>query len=222
MLFIGAGVLFSYLIGSIPFGLLLGKWKGKDLRLEGSKNIGATNAGRVLGKKFFFLVLALDLLKGLMPTLFFPWLAPHLNITDGINSFSLFCGIAAILGHIFPIYLKFKGGKGVATSAGVFLALMPIPFLISLLVWLLVLVSTKYMSLASMLGALTLAVSFILLDPTPWKENLPTTIVTIGIALLIIIRHRTNIQRLLQGRENPAPFFGSSNNSSKDNSSHPL
>ena len=124
----------SYLVGAIPFGLLVGWIKGVDIRKEGSQNIGATNAGRVLGKKFFFLVLVLDLLKGLLPTLFLPW---AVNFFWGKSHplLALVVGIAGISGHVFPLYLKFKGGKGVATSAGVFLALCPLPFAIAFGVW---------------------------------------------------------------------------------------
>ncbi|MCC6696884.1 MAG: glycerol-3-phosphate 1-O-acyltransferase PlsY [Candidatus Hydrogenedentes bacterium] len=196
-------VLLSYLLGSIPTGLWLGQWlRGVDIREHGSKNIGATNTLRVLGKGLGAAALLGDALKGLIPVLLFSHLSdwPYAPLA---------CGVAAIVGHLAPLYLKFKGGKGVATSAGVFLALCPIPTLAAVAVFAITVLTTRLVSAASMLSAvaMTLIVYFVSHDVVTAPAHLlpndyTLRIVVTVIAVLIIYRHRGNIQRILKGTEN--------------------
>lgn len=182
----------SYLLGSIPTGLWLGlRLRGVDIREAGSRNIGATNTMRVLGKKLGAAALAADIAKGLIPVLLSARLdpaQPHLP---------LFCGVAAILGHSFSIFLRFRGGKGVATSAGVFLGLAPGPMAIAIAVFAAVFAATRMVSAASVCAAAALAVSV-------WFFPLSTVIrvVVAVVAMLVILKHRANIRRILRGEEN--------------------
>lgn len=193
----------SYLAGSIPTGLWLGLWLKKvDIREYGSKNIGATNTLRVLGKGLGAAALTGDALKGAIPVLVFARLSdwPYAPLA---------CGVAAIVGHLLPVYIKFKGGKGVATSAGVFLALCPIPALIAVLVFALTFVATRMASAASILAALSMTIVVYAVPhdlATAPGHLLPPDytlrIVVTVIAVLIVYRHRSNIQRILKGQEN--------------------
>ena len=200
-------IIVAYLLGSIPFGLIIAKAHGKDLRSIGSGNIGATNVARALGKKWAYFCFLLDVLKGCIPTLAGIKLASTPATTTELM-LSLAAGCAAILGHIFPIYVKFKGGKGVATSFGVALGLWPyftICSLVSFAIWIVVTLIWRYISLASILAAvafpiiMVIAVIFI----PNWKfENLwPLQIAAIAIPILVILRHRENIKRLRSGTE---------------------
>lgn len=205
-------VVAAYLVGSIPFGVIIAAAHGKDLRAIGSGNIGATNVSRALGRKWGYICFGLDVLKGLLPMLAFGAIAlPHIAATihgPAVIASWLLVGIAAILGHVFPMYLGFKGGKGVATSFGVALGLWPyftICALIALAVWVAVLLIWRYVSLASICAALTFPVSLILgmLAIPRWQAtNLwPLLIAATLIPLLVIVRHRENIARLLSGTE---------------------
>ncbi len=181
----------SYLLGSVPTGLWLGLWlRGVDIRQHGSRNIGATNTLRVLGKGLGGAALAADMAKGLIPVLVAGQLSswPHLP---------LLCGVAAILGHVFSIFLKFSGGKGVATSTGVFLGLAPVPTLLAACVFAAVAFPTRMVSAGSLSAALALAVAVFLIDAT-----LPVRIATVLLALLVFWKHRSNIGRILRGEEN--------------------
>ncbi len=185
--------LLSYLIGSIPFGLLIAKTRGKDIRTLGSGNIGATNVLRCLGKPLGITCFVLDVLKGFMPALLFPGLG------NCGAEFGILFGAAAILGHNFPVFLKFKGGKGIATSAGVLLGVAPLAVGIGLLVWALVFFISGYVSLGSIIAAIAVIA-------TGWIRAGQTGVVT-AVALtllgtLAIWRHRANIKRLLDGTEN--------------------
>ena len=152
-------VLTAYLIGAIPFGYLIARAvRGIDIRTVGSGNIGATNVGRVLGRRFFFIVLALDSMKGLLPAIGLPWLVGRLTGQFPVD-LPVLVGLAAILGHTFPVYLTFRGGKGVATSLGVVLALDPASCAAAILVFGVVLVISRYMSLASLVGGAGFAVT---------------------------------------------------------------
>jgi glycerol-3-phosphate acyltransferase PlsY len=202
-------IVVAYLMGSISFGYLAGKLKGVDLRKEGSKNIGATNAGRVLGRKYFFIVFLLDLLKGFLPT----WLAGQV-LYQGRVSNHLACllwlvvAFSAIAGHNWPCWLKFKGGKGVSTSLGVVLAIYPYytyPGLIALAMWIILVKISGYVSLGSIIGAAAFALSYfilILCVPT-WtlQDQWPMVVFAAGMSLLLIVRHGANIQRLCSGTE---------------------
>jgi len=185
--------LIAYLIGSIPFGLLIAKSKGINIRTQGSGNIGATNVLRVIGKKWGVFTFFLDSLKGFIPAFFFSNLA-------GINThWDLLFGSAAILGHTFPLYLKFKGGKGVATSAGMLLGVAPAAMGIGLFVWALCMGIFRYVSLASVCAAITIAITVWI--KKEYQENLVSQLAITLLALLVIWLHRSNIQRLINGTE---------------------
>jgi acyl-phosphate glycerol 3-phosphate acyltransferase len=202
-------VLAAYLIGSIPTGYLIARRvKGIDIRTVGSGNLGATNVGRTLGFRYFLLVLALDLLKGFLPTLGFPWIC---NRFDGAipSDLPVLIALAAILGHTFPVYLKFRGGKGIATSLGAVLALDPIACAVAVLVFGGVLLVTRYVSLSSLVACLAFAAGHFARDPAPLsREHLAMTLFTIGVVALLIFLHRSNIARILAGTENRVKFGG--------------
>lgn len=186
-------VLVSYLVGAVPFGLLIGWSRGVDIRTVGSRNIGATNVLRSVGKPWGILTFALDALKGYLPAAWFPvWLG-----AGGGEGVRIACAAAAILGHSFPVYLKFKGGKGVATSAGALLGLAPAAVGLGLAVWAGFFFTLRYVSLASIAAAVAIpAAGWWLYRNDPY---LPAFLTVLG--LLIIVRHRANIQRLLNGTE---------------------
>lgn len=180
----------AYILGSIPNALWIGKvFKGIDVREHGSKNTGSTNAARVLGAKLGILTLILDISKGAIPTLIATML-----LDSSISV--ILVGICAILGHSFSIFMKFKGGKAVATTVGVFIVLVPGAILLAAVIFFLVFGITRYVSLSSMIGAISLPIWIIL-----FYKNIPLTIFGIIIAILIIVRHKSNIQRLLNGTE---------------------
>ena len=183
----------AYLVGAIPFGLIFSKMAGIDVRREGSKNIGATNVGRVLGKKLGFLTLGCDVLKGLLPMIVATYFLPE---EEGKEVLVAMCGILAVLGHMFPVYLAFKGGKGVATGLGVFLFLSPWAVLISVAVFFSVVALFGYVSLGSLTAAALIPLWIWLTGGTV------ITIVTAGlVALLIWVKHYENIIRLAHGEE---------------------
>ncbi|WP_294508943.1 glycerol-3-phosphate 1-O-acyltransferase PlsY [uncultured Victivallis sp.] len=190
----------SYLIGAIPFGYLIGRLHGIDIRKVGSGNIGATNVTRTVGKVQGKICFFLDFFKGALPVALV-----NSVFTQDTANLALAAGLAVILGHIFPIYLKFRGGKGVATAAGVALALAPYPLLCALLVWLVTFLTTRYVSLASIVAAAALPVAAALFFglglPTPFPLGASTLIFFTLIALLAILRHVSNIKRLLNGTE---------------------
>jgi len=189
------GVLIAYLAGSVPSAYLAGKLRGVDLRQHGSGNLGATNVVRVLGPRIGAIVFIVDLLKGFLPVYFLPrymeTLRPEL--------WALVYGVAAIFGHVKPIFLLWKGGgKGVATASGVFLALAFIPMLIAEVVWIGVFYFTRYVSLASLVGAAVLPIAILVLYRQPQS---PVFIASVIIALFVFWTHRANIGRLRRGEE---------------------
>lgn len=192
----------SYLVGSIPFGLLFTRWiKGVDLRTYGSGNIGATNASRVLGKKWGIVVLLLDVCKGLLPTLLL-WRV--LGSELGPSHARVLAGTCAILGHVFPCWLNFRGGKGVATALGVASVLgWPWPMLAAAGTFVLNFATTRIVSLGSMLGAAVFAgVQLWVLAPKWFDAEIwSLTLFSTVIPALIILWHRSNLQRLLRGEE---------------------
>jgi len=216
--------LLAFLLGSIPFGLLIAKAKGIDIRQHGSGNIGATNVLRVVGKKYGITCLILDALKGLIPTILgislirFAGMKNPMMIS-ALDPFSaefpmltaqimqVLTGLFAILGHNYSPWVGFKGGKGIATSAGVLIAMMPAAIVILLVVWLLVFLISRYVSLASIIAAAVLPILTLwgswfhgkIQDGT-W--NKPLFVFSILIAVLAVWKHRSNIQRLRQGTEN--------------------
>lgn len=185
-LFVGA-----YLLGSIPFGLLIGFTRGVDVRRSGSGNIGATNILRTLGRGAALLTLVLDLLKGLVPVL-----ASRLLFETGISG-AIIVGAAAVAGHAFPLYLRFRGGKGVSTTLGVIIGISPLAAFLSFLVWLAVYLARRIVSLASILAAASLPV-FLLLLP---RENVVLPVFGFLVCGLVLVSHRSNIRRLLEGKE---------------------
>ena len=197
------GIIISYLIGGIPFGYLIAVIKGIDIRTEGSGNIGATNVGRVLGKKYGLIIFVLDMLKGFAVVLLVPAaVSSAVNIpTTADNLLVVLCGFCAVLGHAFPVYLKFKGGKAVATSFGVFIWLVPISIAIAFGVWLLTVIVTRYVSLGSMIGSLSLVGVIVIVVDSPFGDNICLTAMSVAVAILIIVRHTSNIQRIIAGTE---------------------
>jgi acyl phosphate:glycerol-3-phosphate acyltransferase len=192
-------ILVSYLLGSIPAAYIAGKASGVDLRKHGSGNLGATNVIRVLGTKIGLAVFAFDMAKGALPVALFPrLLAPELIPFGDPVIFAIMCGVAAIIGHVRPVYLKFgKGGKGVATAAGVFLALAPVQTSLTLIVFAVVLLSSGYVSLGSLTAALILPV---LLAITVTVKS-PLFLVSVLVAVFVFWTHRANITRLRNGEE---------------------
>jgi len=196
-------VVLAYLIGAIPFGYLIARRvAGTDIRTLGSGNIGATNVSRIVGGQWGALVLLMDCLKGLLPTWWFPLVAvgadttlfPHVRVA---------CGVAAVLGHVFPCWLSFRGGKGVATSLGVVSILSPWATAASTTAFLIVFILTRFVALGSIVAAVVFAaVQLMLLWPEPFApQNRSLAIFSLLIQLLIVLRHRSNIVRLLRGEE---------------------
>jgi len=198
-----AVIFWSYLIGSIPNGYLIGKLNGLDIREYGSHNIGATNVRRILGRDWSILCFVLDFLKGWLPVLIIgQHLASHWACGAPVGS--LASAIAAVCGHIFPIWLKFKGGKGVATSLGVVCGLAFIPLLAGIVAWLAIFYSCKrIVSLASMAAVTVMAIVSLVMHFSGCR-SMPffTALLIVALAVLVIIRHKDNIVRLLHGNEN--------------------
>ncbi|HEX6926256.1 MAG TPA: glycerol-3-phosphate 1-O-acyltransferase PlsY [Longimicrobiaceae bacterium] len=184
--------LVSYLLGAIPTSYIAGRWtRGIDLRKHGSGNLGATNTFRVLGARVAAPVMVVDVAKGFLPTLLFPrW--------DGTPEWSwvLAYGAAAVLGHVFPVYMRFRGGKGVATGAGVFLAIAPRAVLPAVVAWLVVLKLSRMVSLASITAAVTLIAGLLVTE-----DRLPVLLTGVAISLFVIYAHRSNIRRIMRGEE---------------------
>ena len=201
----------AYLLGAVPFGLLIGRLRGVDIRAQGSGNLGATNVGRVLGKPWGIACFVLDLGKGLAPVVCYRMLAGTPGLAAGRPWLAallwLAVGVAAVLGHVFPIWLKFKGGKGVATSLGALLGFYPVltlPALLSAVIWFVVTKATAYVGLASVVAAIAMpimAVGFGLAMRRDPGEVAVYGAVTLALALLVILRHRGNIARLRAGTE---------------------
>lgn len=198
IVWLGAGTV-SYLVGAVPTGLLTGLAKGVDIRKIGSGNIGATNVLRALGKGWGLFTLVIDALKGLVPVLLFPMVAEKITGRVQTSELSLLCGVLAVMGHNWPVYLGFKGGKGVATSTGALVGLAPWCALAGFGVWLLVFLSTRYVSLASISAAVAICV---LAWVTTMKDGFVLPLVLTLLAIILIWKHRENIGRLLRGNEN--------------------
>jgi acyl phosphate:glycerol-3-phosphate acyltransferase len=188
-----AALLLSYLIGAIPFGLLFSRMVGKDVRKEGSGNIGATNVNRVLGKKLGIVTLLCDVAKGFLPVFVASLLLP---MGDNWELFVGLCGLAAVLGHMFPVYLGFKGGKGVATALGVFLFFSPLSIGIGLVVFLAVVGISGFVSAGSLVAAGLIPFFILFLGGSS-----SIFFCAAVIAILIWIKHSSNIGRLRRGEE---------------------
>lgn len=188
----------AYLLGSVPFGYLVARAKGIDIRNVGSGNIGATNALRVLGKPAGIFVLVMDALKGFAAVWLAMLLAKHVTVDISTETLRILAGIAAVLGHNYTCWLKFKGGKGIATTAGVYLALAPWALLVALIVFIGVLLVGRIVSVASMSAAVALPVTVWVMSP----HDLFLGMVTTALGALAIYKHKSNIQRLMAGTEN--------------------
>lgn len=185
----------SYLIGSIPFGLIVARMKGVDIRKVGSGNIGATNVFRSVSKPLGILTFVLDALKGFVPSLLFP--QDILTSSPSPATLALILGVLAIAGHNWPVFLGFKGGKGVATSVGALLGVTPLAIAAGFGAWIIALLLTRMVSVASMVGAVIAAA----VGCWIYRETALIPPVLLLLALAIIIRHRGNISRLLKGQE---------------------
>ena len=195
-----ATALAAYLLGSIPTGYVVAKLKGVDIRSVGSGNIGATNAMRVLGKPAGIFVLLADAAKGFAAV---KWLPAFMLKIWGANNFDpeilgIIAGIFTVLGHNYTCWLKFKGGKGIATTAGVFLALAPWALLVALVVFILALLLTKYVSVASISAAVALPAAVWIMTP----QTVLLGVIATALGLLAIYKHKGNIERLIAGTEN--------------------
>ena len=193
--------LVAYLLGSIPTGFLVAKARGVDIRTVGSGNIGATNAFRVLGKGFGIFVLLMDALKGWVAVQIGAWVVSELLPGVPLEYLRITAGVAAILGHNFTCWLHFKGGKGIATSAGVLIALVPLALVIILSIFIVLFLATRYVSIGSIAAAFALPFA-------TWftQHDVGLTAVMAAIGALAILKHRKNIQRLLNGTENRIQF----------------
>jgi glycerol-3-phosphate acyltransferase PlsY len=192
----------SYLLGAIPFGFIIARLRGHDIRREGSGNIGATNVARTLGLRWGLLAFALDFGKGALPV----WLATLLPEPSDADwppdTLPVVAGVAAFLGHLLPIYLRFRGGKGVATGCGVVAVLLPKLALIVLLAWGLVLFLTRFVAVASITAAMLLFVLRLYTTSGPWSnQHVVVTSFCAAGALLVLVRHHSNLRRLAHGAE---------------------
>lgn len=195
----------GYIAGSIPFSLLIGKAKGVDIRKHGSGNVGATNVGRVLGKPYGIGCFVLDVCKGAIPVAIAGQFIEHGHVTGQWQWLAV--AAAAVMGHVFPVWLKFKGGKGVATGFGVLLGFWPtltLPALATIVTWIICVVIWRYISLASIIGAILLPIYFVIIAKMRGEliaDLMPFFIVSSLLSLLVILRHLSNIKRLFAGTE---------------------
>ena len=198
-------IIIAYLIGSIPTALIVSrKFFGVDIRDYGSGNMGATNTFRVLGKKYGSIVMLVDILKGMLAVALYNLLPYYLHNELERTNFMLALGISAVIGHIFPIYANFKGGKGVATLFGMILAIQPIIAISCVGVFLVVLFLTRYVSLSSMLGAVMLPICVLWI----WNDDVVLyRVFAILVAAMVILTHQKNIGRILRGVESRVPIL---------------
>ena len=192
----------SYLLGSIPFGYLAGRLAGIDIRQAGSGNIGATNVVRVLGKRYGYPVFLLDFLKGLgaveIAIVFARATQPQCGSPE---LYGIVAAFGSVIGHSFPPWLKFRGGKGVATSAGALFGLMPLAMLIGIAIWIVVFWLTRYVSLASLVTAITLPLVIAILTRLNGDHAMALFYSSLCIAAVVVWQHRSNVSRLLRGSE---------------------
>lgn len=187
--------LLAYVIGATPFGFLAGKSRGIDIRDHGSGNIGATNVLRTLGKPIGITVLILDVLKGMVPVLIAMWAGKDTLV-------QIVTAVAAIMGHNYTFWLGFKGGKGIATTGGALLPIMPIAILSAIALWIVSLKLTRYVSVASIVAALTIPIVLVIRYLISGEWNIPVLSLGLFVCILAIWKHRANIGRLRRGEEN--------------------
>jgi len=203
-------VLIGFLCGSLAWGLWLGRAvRGIDVREHGSRNLGATNVYRVLGPALGIATLLLDILKGAVPVWVVPRLPFAVEFPGGASWCAVTAGLAAVLGHVFTPFAGFRGGKGVATTVGVLLALSPPAFLVFVLVFFATLGLTRYVSLGSTFGAIAFCVSLVWFAPGGWRS--PVFALGLALAVLVVIRHRENYRRLARGEERRFAFRSGGN-----------
>ena len=198
-------ILAAYVVGATPFGFLMGKAKGYDIRDHGSGNIGATNVVRIVGKKEGILVFVLDVLKGLVPVLVGTHFAEDImgeHAEYFLSSVSVLIALAAIMGHNYTFWLNFRGGKGVATSGGAMTALMPWAVLAAVVVWLVVFYAKRYVALASIFAAVTIPVTVAVQGIVAKHFDEAIVVLAIVVAVMGVWRHRANIERMRAGTEN--------------------
>ena len=202
MFVFAAVALVSYLLGSIPAGYIAGRIAGIDIRHAGSGNIGATNVTRVLGKRYGYPVFIVDFLKGLMAVSMSILIEKRAQpVSAPTELFGIVAAISCVIGHAFPVWLSFKGGKGVATSMGALFGLMPFVALIGIAVWVITFEVTRYVSVASMTAALAVPISIWILMPLKQTGGAVLLYFSICLAALVIFRHRSNLSRLVRGTE---------------------
>lgn len=202
MLTLAVAVFGSYLLGSIPFGYLAARIGGIDIRNTGSGNIGATNVVRTLGKRYGYPVFVLDFLKGFGAVKISMSIATDARPEWGSPEiFGILAAVAAVIGHSFPLWLKFRGGKGVATSAGALFGLVPLATLIAVVIWVLVFWFTRYVSLASLVTALALPLVILIMTRLNQIHGNALFYSSLGITAFVIWRHRANFSRLMRGSE---------------------
>jgi glycerol-3-phosphate acyltransferase PlsY len=202
MLTLAVAVIGSYLLGSIPFGYLAGKIRGIDIRKSGSGNIGATNVVRALGKRYGYPVFVLDFLKGFGAVKISISIATNARPAWGSpEMFGILAAVAAVIGHSFPLWLKFRGGKGVATSAGALFGLMPLAAVIAVLIWISIFWFTRYVSLASLVTVAALPLVILIMTRLNQIHGNALFYLSLCIAAFVIWRHRSNFSRLMRGSE---------------------
>lgn len=188
----------SYLLGSVPFGYIVGLVNGIDIRRHGSRNIGATNVARVIGLPMGILVFALDVGKGALAA----GVLSRLPVHEGVGeTAAIFCGTAVILGHMFPVFLSFRGGKGVATACGVMGCVVPVATAVALGVWVVVFGWTRYVSVASLSSALAISTCALVLHIDNPDAHAPQILFVTVMAVAVILTHIPNIKRLIAGTE---------------------
>ena len=202
MLALGVVVIGSYLLGSIPFGYLAGRIAGVDIRNCGSGNVGATNVLRTLGKSYGYPVFAADFLKGFAAVKVSMLIATRVQ-PEGISSemFGIVAAVSSVLGHSFPVWLRFKGGKGVATSAGALFGLAPVAALIGAAIWILTFLLTRYVSMASITAAAALPLIILITSWLSQSAGKSLFYSSVCLAAVVIWRHRSNLSRLMRGTE---------------------
>ncbi len=196
----------SYLLGAVPFGYLVGRIMGVDIRTMGSGNIGATNVARCFGKGWGLAVFICDALKGFLSAWVFPLAAARIFPQPDVSALAVACAIFAVAGHNWPVYLRFKGGKGIATSLGALLGIAPVCAVLGVGAWLLVFGVTRYVSAASITAAVVVAAGAWLLNP---GDGILVPSALSALAAVAIWRHKSNIRRLLRGAEHRFRFRSS-------------
>lgn len=202
MLALAVAALGSYLLGSIPAGYLAGRLAGIDIRNTGSGNIGATNVTRVLGKRYGYPVFLIDFLKGFAAVRMSILISERAHLTPALLELvGILAAVCCVIGHSFPVWLKFKGGKGVATSAGALFALMPFVLLIGAVIWVVTFQLSRYVSVASITATVALPIVIWIMISLGQMHGTTMLYFSVCLAAVVILRHRSNISRLLRGTE---------------------